>query len=358
MKTGGVIALASLTVALAGCESERAFYRNDADASPAPALTATVVTNRVDPDWLRPATNFFTLGPGDRVELELMGDETTRTSAFVGPDGKIYFYLLPGLDVWGLTLAQTKSLLEREMTNYIREPQQVAVTLRGVESKRVWLLGRVNAPGVYSMSAPMSLLEALALAGGPAPVAQVASLGGGVAVSAGGIEDAADLRRSFILRQGRMLPVDFHRLLKEGDMTQNIYLQPDDFVYVPSAAAREIYVLGAVAQPRAVAFGERLTLAGAIAGAGGTVKYAYLSHVAIVRGSLTAPQILIADYADIVNGRAADVPLEPHDIVYVPLSPYRTLQRYLDLILNTFVFTVAANEGSHAAIGPNVPISH
>src|SRR5439155_22665780 len=139
---------------------------------------------------------------------------------------------------------------------------------------------------------------------------------------------AGDLQRSFVLRQGRWLPVDFRRLLKEGDMTQNIYLQPDDFVYVPSATAPEVYVLGAVAQPRGVAFGDQLTLVSAIAGAGGTIKYACLSHVAIVSGSLSEPQITIVDYKDIVKGIAADVPLQPQDIVYVPLSPYRTLRRY------------------------------
>src|SRR2546422_5013134 len=45
-------------------------------------------------------------------------------------------------------------------------------------------------------------------------------------------------RRSFVIRDGQPLPIDLHRLLKEGDLSQNIYLRPDDFVYVPSATAR------------------------------------------------------------------------------------------------------------------------
>src|SRR5439155_12295029 len=118
------------------------------------------------------------------------------------------------------------------------------------------LLGRLNAPGVYPMSGPMTLLEAIALAGGPARSAPAASVGRtGLTLSVtSAAEDVADLRRSFVIRRGEFLPVDFHRLLREGDATQNIYLQPDDFVYVPSAAAREIYVLGSVAQPLAIAF--------------------------------------------------------------------------------------------------------
>ena len=48
-------------------------------------------------------------------------------------------------------------------------------------------------------------------------------------------------------------------------------------------------------------------------------------------------------------GKAPDVRLEPRDIVYVPLSPYRTLERYARMITDTFVRTIAANEGGHAA---------
>jgi protein involved in polysaccharide export with SLBB domain len=348
---------------LAGCQSPEPRFE---PASPISAAATTppraTLTNRLDPAWLRPGTNLFTLGPGDRLDIELADDDTTRTSTFVGPDGKIYFYLLPGLDVWGLTLAQAKALLEQQMTNYIREQPQLLLALHGVESKRVWLLGRLNAPGVYPMSGPMTLLEAISQAGGPARLAPPVSAGDADAGMIGVADEAADLRRSFVIRGGQFLPVDFQRLLKQGDISQNIYLQPDDFVYLPSAAARRVYVLGAVAQPRAVPFGGQLTLIKAIAAAGGTIKDAYLSHVAIVSGSLTQPQIAIVDYKDVVHGISMDVTLQPDDIVYVPLAPYRVLTRYLDIILETFVRTIAANEGAAAAsrhavpVSPNVPI--
>ena len=121
----------------------------------------------------------------------------SRATTSVGPDGKIYFHLLPGLDVWGLTLAQTKSLLERELAKYMSGPQ-VAVALRTVGSKYVWLLGRLTKPGIYAMAAPMTLLEAIALAGGPAKSASTVTT-----------EELADLHHSFVMRQGQLLPVDF-----------------------------------------------------------------------------------------------------------------------------------------------------
>ena len=273
----------------------------------------------------------------------------------VGPDGKIYYYLLPGLDVWGLTLKQTRDLVEKQLAKYLSDPQ-VSLTLRAVGSKYVWLLGRLNRPGIYPLAGPMTLLESIAAAGGTSRSAsQVAS------------EELADLRHSFVVRQGQFVPVDFHRLLREGDTSQNIYLQPDDFVYVASVLAQEVYVLGAVKSPRVLPYTERMTLVSAIAGGAGMERYewvnsggydpgpftkdAYLSHVAIVRGSLSAPQIAVVDYNAIVKGKARDVRLEPGDIVYVPNSPYTTLKRYFNIILNTFVTTVAANEGIRAAGG-------
>ena len=88
------------------------------------------------------------------------------------------------------------------------------------------------------------------------------------------------MRHSFVMRQGQALPVDFYRLLREGDTSQNIFLQADDFVYVPSASAQQVYVLGAVSFPRAMAYTEGMTLVSAIAGASGAsnggLAYAHL----------------------------------------------------------------------------------
>jgi polysaccharide export outer membrane protein len=298
------------------------------------------VTNRLDPAWLQPPPEPFTLGPGDRLEVEVLGDAASRTTLVVGPDGKIYYQLLRGLNVWGSTLVQTKALLERELLKYYREQPQVAITLRGVESKQVWLLGRLTAPGIYPLTSPLTLLEAISLAGGPAAAVGSAT------------EDSADLPRSFVIRHGQLLPVDCQRLLRQGDMTQNIYLQPGDWVCLPSAKAREVYVLGAVGQPKAVNLNRRTTLISAIADAGGTIKDAHLESVAIVRGSLSEPQIALVDLRAIVRGQAPDVTLESRDIVFVPITPYRTVSRYVELILNTFARSVGANAGVKA-VDPN-----
>jgi polysaccharide export outer membrane protein len=298
-------------------------------------------TNRIDPAWLQPPSEPFTLGPGDRVEIELLGDIGSKETTIVAPDGRLYFDLLPGLDVWGLTLKQTKERIEKEYAAYVREPPHVSIFLREVASRRIWILGRVQAPGVYPITGAMTLLEAISLAGGTMSMASYRDQ-----EAAGVGEEMADLKRSFVVRQGKCLPVDFARLLLQGDTSQNIYLQPDDFIYFPSAAARDVYVMGAVTEPRVVPYHEGMTVAGAIAGGYGTLKGAYLSHIAVVRGSLSWPHLTVVDMKKVVHGEAPDVSLQPGDIVYVPMSPYRYLDHYLEVILNTFVSSAAINAGT------------
>jgi protein involved in polysaccharide export with SLBB domain len=346
-----LIAVALLLAA--GCQHPRERYTDLNISSPAtgapdpPADASSMAsTNTIDPAWLQPPTELFTLGPGDRLELEIIGEPLSRTTTIVAPDGKIYFNLLPGVDVWGLTLIQAKARIERELAQYVRQQPQVSIVLREVESKRFWMLGRIQAPGVYPLAWPTTVLEAISLAGGTMSLAAYRDQ-----EAAGVGEELADLQRSFIIRGGKLLPVDFSRLLKEGDLSQNIYLQPDDFIFFPAAMAREVYVLGAVAQPRPVPYHDGLTVAGAVANAYGTINGAYLAHVAVVRGSLSHPQIQIVDYKHVIRGTATDIRLQPRDIVYVPYSPYRYISRYIDVILNTFVSSVAINAGARAVGG-------
>lgn len=289
-------------------------------------------TNEIRPEWLQPPTDFFRLGPGDLVEIEVLGEPASRATVSVGPDGKIYYSLLPGLFVWGSTLTETKEVLEKEFSRYVRVKPEIAVSLRTVGSKRVWILGSVQTPGVYSLATPTTLLEGISAAGGAVSVP-------------GSLSGMADLRSSFLMRDGRILRVDFHKLLAEGDLSQNIYLQSEDFIYLRSATSRNVYVMGAVALATIVPYSDRLSLAASIAAAGGTVDYAQVSHVALIRGSLANPRIAIVDYKAITKGKAPDVKLQQGDIVYVPFVPYRGLAVFAEEVLRQFVYTTAYNEG-------------
>src|SRR5688572_29985727 len=129
-------------------------------------FTPAPVTNRIDKSLLVPSTEPYRLGPGDVIEIEVIGEAKSQVLLAIGPDGKIYYSLLPGTLVWGLSLAEARSLLQREMAKYTRAMPELVINLRGVASKRMWLLGAVPAPGVYTLATPTTLLDALLSSGG------------------------------------------------------------------------------------------------------------------------------------------------------------------------------------------------
>lgn len=314
------------------------------------AFTSVSPMSAIQKDWLSPSPDFFRLGPGDILEIEILGAKEAPSPTMVGPDGKLYYSLLPGLFVWGLSLSEARELIETQMAKYLRDRPEIGLTLKGVGSRRIWVLGSVTSPGVYSLATPVTLLELIAAAGG-------------IAQAGAGTTETADLTKSFLLRHGKPIAVDFKKLLHDGDLSQNIYLQPDDFVYLRPAATKEVYVLGAVATPNIVPFTTRMSLATAIAYTGGAGKYASLSHVAIVRGSITQPSIAVVNFHHVLAGQLPDIELEPGDLVYVPTSPLVRLEIFADSILTTFVQTIAVNEGRAAVVptigpvGVSVPVS-
>lgn len=60
---------------------------------------------------------------------------------------------------------------------------------------------------------------------------------------------------------------------------------------------------------------------------------------------MTEPHYAVVNFLDILKGRAPEVLLQPHDIVYVPDHPLGMLQNVVKMVVDTFVRTVAANEG-------------
>ena len=352
LSSGGVLlpflALAACAL-LAGCTSIRHGPTFDPRKDTS-SLNQSGGTNVIDPAWLKPSTNEFRLGPGDLLDVEIIGHNDAPAPALVGPDGKIYFDLLPGLNVWGLTLRQTRDLLEKGMGAYINHPR-VAVTLHEARSQRVWILGRVSTPGIYSLTAPTTLIEAISTAGGLA----TSSL-------TGTTEEVADLPHSFIMRRGKLLPINFQKLVANGDTSQNIYLEPDDLVFLPAAAQSEVYVIGAVMLPRPVVFKNQVTLSSAIATAGGLSPDAHPREVVIVRGSLTEPHFAKVNLTRILKGKDPEIRLQPRDIVFVPDTPLDVLQKAGYVALQTFVRTVAANEGLRAGgtvqnVGVNINVN-
>ena len=357
--------LLTLLLVVTGCRTRGPKFDPLAPAGFDADFSSAGLTNRIDPSMLKASTDPFRLGPGDVIEIETIGEAKSTVVVPVGPDGKIYYNLLPALSVWGLSLAETRALVQREMAKFTRAMPELVINVRGIASKRVWVLGEVNSPGVYSLAMPTTLLDALAASGSSQGAQSSANGGnnsGGDATGRGGrgrgIDDgSADYSRSFVLRNGKRLPVDFDRLLKGGDLTQNIFLEPDDFIFVRPVELANIYLLGAVGAPQIFPYRRDLTVSDLLITAGGTVKYAQGGRVVIVRGGLTDPKICMVDYQAIVTGQQVNVRLQPGDIVYVPYTPFRRLAQLVEEVVDQFVRTVAVNEATFLVTDRDQPVS-
>src|SRR6516164_2302899 len=123
--TTGLMLVLGLIIPLllsTGCKHANAHYPsvNAPSVQKAAPTNTFIVLRKLEPEWLKPSPDLFTLGPGDRLEIEILGDPTSRAVTIVAPDGKLYFNFLDGIDVWGATMAQAKASLENQLANYVR----------------------------------------------------------------------------------------------------------------------------------------------------------------------------------------------------------------------------------------------
>jgi protein involved in polysaccharide export with SLBB domain len=139
------------------------------------------------------------------------------------------------------------------------------------------------------------------------------------------------------MRNGQRVPVDFVGLFQRGDLSQNIPLQPDDYLYFALASANEIYVLGEVMMTGVQVFAAKPSAVSAIAMAGGFTTRAFKSRVLVVRGSLDHPETFVVDVAAIVSGKKPDFKLQPRDIVYVSRNPWIAVGEIIDMAAKAFV---------------------
>jgi protein involved in polysaccharide export with SLBB domain len=322
---------------LAGCAAMGPVF--DPRAKDDPAFTESKPKATLDPALLKPPTEPYRLGPGDILRVEISELKETISTSFVTPDGMFYYDLAGSVKAENLTVPELTSVLKDKLKPFYRSPN-LSVSLVEVRSKRYWILGTVAEPGIYPLTQPTTVLDSISQAKG-----SLTSRASGTTL------EMADFSRSLLIRKGEPVPVDFEALVKKGDMTQNVYLQSGDFVYLPSITSQEIYVLGAVKNPRAVGLSGAMGVVGALADAGGPIAGANFQNMLLIRGSLTKPKVAVFNYNDLVTGHRTDFLLQPGDVIWVPNSPWQRLEKYLDSVLSTVTRTIAANEGSRASEG-------
>ncbi len=312
---------------------------------PDPRKPFTPLPQPKPPTPLAPWQERLTLGPGDLVNLQVFGrKEFTRTQVPINPDGTINYLQVHGFKAAGLTIDELRAGLSTALRDYITNAR-IIVTPSAFRSKKYFILGTIMDRGAYSLDRPMSLLEAAARARG---------------IATGLLDqntvEIADMRRAFIVRDGKKLPVDFSKLFFEGDLTQNIQLQPGDYIYFPSNIVNELYVLGAVGSPGPTGVTEGLSALGAITVRGGFSNTAWKKKILILRtpADKKQPDIITLDAAAILAGKQKDIQLQPRDLVYVHEKPWQRATDILAVAMRAFVQTGAAT-WTGQNIGPILP---
>lgn len=159
---------------------------------------------------------FYLIGPGDVLDIQVWREPDLSRAYTVRPDGKITMPLLDDVQAAGLTPMQLKDVLEKGLARFIEGPN-VSVGVAEINSKFIYVLGKVNTPGQFPLQRGMTVLQALSLAGGFA--------------------EWADEKNIVILRerQGKKvrIPFNYKDVSRGKDLEGNIVLLPGDTIVVP-----------------------------------------------------------------------------------------------------------------------------
>ncbi|MCF7984306.1 MAG: polysaccharide biosynthesis/export family protein [Thiohalocapsa sp.] len=265
-----------------------------------------------------------TLGKGDILTVSVYDEpDLTVDGIPVRPDGMISFPLVGDVQAAGRSVDELTTSLSERLANFVIQPK-VAVIVQQLNSQNYTISGEVEQPGVYPLVTDVRLTEAVARAGG---------LKKGLFRSTS--VDIADLSSAFIARRGTLLPVDFSRLFRQGDLRFDIELQAGDYIRIPSGLTQEVYIVGEINKPFLFPFREEMPLTKTLALAEGFTEQADLKRVHVVRGALSNPELIIVSVKDVLNGKAQDLHLAPGDIVYVPPTYLTNWARMLDQIVPT-----------------------
>ena len=123
------------------------------------------------------APNDYRIGPQDLLKLDVFGVEAlSKRSVRVNASGQISLPLIGTLQAGGLTAEQLAAdIAARLAQDYLQNPQ-VTIFIEEFTSQRVTVTGAVKTPNVFPLKGKMTLLQAVAQAGGPTSVANLGSV--------------------------------------------------------------------------------------------------------------------------------------------------------------------------------------
>ena len=273
----------------------------------------------------------YRIGPLDMVQV-VVWEHPELTSPMgqyqpagqkVTTDGKLFYPYAGEIQAAGLTAQELRTEITKRLSDKILNDPQVDVRVTGYHSRKAFVTGAVNRPGVVRFDEnPMTISDMIA--------------------NVGGFSELAD--PSFVqLRRGeKIYNIDYVRAFKDNIAIDRILVKPGDQLFVPLRSQmerdRKVYVLGEVNRTGIVRMDNYLSLAEALASAGGVnAVNASPKDVYVIRN--TSQEKIDIYQLDAKNALALAMAdrfeMDPRDIVYVDASGIATWNRLLSLILPT-----------------------
>lgn len=221
---------------------------------------------------------------------------------------------LPGLEpvmVAGLTLDEARVKLQNLYDKEISHTQIFIEYGERLHSK-VELTGAVGIPEI-PVNGRIRLYEVLSIAK---------------------IPNGANLFKSYVSRDCKILPIDLFKLIHQGDMCQNIVMRPGDKIFIADPMAATVMVMGEVnlAQLIPVPSGS-ISLREAIAAAGGIPFTGDRRCIQVIRGNIVCPKIYRLSWNHIAYLPNDSLLLMPGDIVYISEKPITKWNRFIEQLL-------------------------
>lgn len=237
----------------------------------------------------------------------------TENVGFQVQEGCIQLPSLSPISVQGLTLVEAQERLRGALAG---ETVDVNVFLSYSDrlTRKVELTGQVTVPYV-PINGKTRLYDVIAQAK---------------------IPPNANLFMSYVLRDGKPLAIDLHKLINEGDLSQNIYMRGGDKIFIADGSQSRVMIMGEVNNPRAVnvPYGF-ISLREALVEAGGIPFTGNRNRIQVIRGNLLCPKIYVLSWQHITHLPNESLLLMPGDTVYITETAITRWNRFISQLLPT-----------------------
>lgn len=223
---------------------------------------------------------------------------------------------IPPVHVAGLTLDEARIGLQSVFREQISDVE-IFITYQDRLKSKVELTGLVAIP-TLPVDGKIRLYEVIAKAHIPAD---------------------ANLFMSYVLRDGRPLPIDLHKLIHEGDLSQNIVMRGGDKIFIANPRDSLAMVMGEVFRPGPIALPYGfISLREALVAVGGIPFTGDKQHIQVIRGNLLCPKIYELAWEHIIHLPNDSLLIMPGDTIYVSAKPITEWNRFIEQLLPTAGF--------------------